>query len=49
MPASPAPSPDPIHRADRTALRVSAAIALACAVVGLVAPVAAAVVPLLTD
>lgn len=49
MPTTPAPTPDPIHRADRTALRVSAAIALVCAVVGLVAPVVAAVMPLLTD
>lgn len=49
MPKQPIASSDPIHRADRTALRVSAAIALACAVVGLVAPVVAALVPVLTD
>lgn len=49
MPTSPAPTPDPIHRADRMALRGTAGIALAATVVALVVAVASALIPLLTD
>ncbi len=49
MPTSPASAPDPIHRADRMALRGTAGIALAATVVALVVAVASALIPLLTD
>lgn len=49
MPKQPIPSTDSIHRADRTALRVIAALALAGAAVALVGAIASALVPVLSE
>lgn len=49
MPKQPIPSTDSIHRADRTALRVIAALALVGAAVALVAALASALFPLFSD
>ncbi len=49
MPTQPIPPKDPIHRADRLALRGTAGVALAVTVLALVVAAASALLPLLTD